>query len=82
MEDNGVKFDDYDHFLKDDPVIDPQEEGDLNTHDPDMWLYQMNNKYIIAFILIIHRNMFNIKFILTQLSGDLNALKIVVYCRD
>ena len=39
LEDNGVIFDDYDHFL-----IDPQEEGDLNTHDPDMWLYQLNAK--------------------------------------
>ena len=44
LEDNGVIFDDYDHFLIDDPVIDPQEDGDLNTHDPDMWLYQMNGK--------------------------------------
>ena len=32
LEDNGVIFDDYDHFLIDDPVIDPQEDGDLNTH--------------------------------------------------
>ena len=37
LEDNGVIFDDYDHFLIDDPVIDPQEDGDLNIHDPDMW---------------------------------------------
>ena len=44
LEDNGVIFDDYDHFLIDDPVIDPQEDGDLKTHDPDMWLYQMNGK--------------------------------------
>ena len=44
LEDNGVTFDDYDHFLIDDPVIDPQEEGDLNTHDPDMRLYQLNGK--------------------------------------
>ena len=44
LEANGVIFDDYDHFLIDDPVIDPQEDGDLNTHDPDMWLYQMNDK--------------------------------------
>ena len=44
LEANGVIFDDYDHFLIDDPVIDPQEDGDLNTHDPDMWLYQMNGK--------------------------------------
>ena len=27
LEDNGVIFDDYDHFLIDDPVIDPQEDG-------------------------------------------------------
>ena len=32
LEDNGVIFDDYDHFLIDDPVIDPQGDGDLNTH--------------------------------------------------
>ena len=32
LEDSGVIFDDYDHFLIDDPVIDPQEDGDLNTH--------------------------------------------------
>ena len=32
LEDNGVIFNDYDHFLIDDPVIDPQEDGDLNTH--------------------------------------------------
>ena len=44
LEANGAIFDDYDHFLIDDPVIDPQEDGDLNTHDPDMWLYQMNGK--------------------------------------
>ena len=44
LEDNGVIFDDYDHFVIDDPVIDPQEDEDLNTHDPDMWLYQMNGK--------------------------------------
>ena len=36
LEDNGVIFDDYDHFLIDDPVIDPQKDGDLNIHNPDM----------------------------------------------
>ena len=44
LEDNGEIFDDYDHFLIDDPVIDPQEDGDLNIHDPDMWLDQLNGK--------------------------------------
>ena len=44
LEDNGVIFDDYDHFLIDYPVIDPQEDGDLNIHDPDMWLDQLNGK--------------------------------------
>ena len=44
LEDNDVIFDDYDHPLIDDAVIDPQEDGDLNIHDPDMWLDQLNGK--------------------------------------
>ena len=44
LEDNGVIFDDYDHFLIDDPVIDPQKDGDLNIHNPDMQLDQLNVK--------------------------------------
>ena len=44
LEDNGVIFDDYDHPLIDDPIIIPQEDDDLNIHDPDMWLDQLNGK--------------------------------------
>ena len=54
LEDNGVIFDDYYHPLIDNPIIAPpedgvpiivlQEDGDLNIHDPDMWLDQLNGK--------------------------------------
>ena len=54
MEDNGVIFDDYNHPLIDDPIIASpedgvpiivlQEDGDLNIHDPDMCLDQLNGK--------------------------------------
>ena len=44
LEDDIAIFDDYDHPLIDDAVIDPQEDGDLNIHDSDMWLDQLNGK--------------------------------------